>query len=527
MGGLWVDFAEGREDRRCSRSARRATRRRTSPASTPAARSTSRSTAPTASAPTRWSRASTPARSAAPRWCATAGRRRRSCRPPTRRSPRREEALGGRVPRIAAMNGPENPHVLAEEMGDWMTDNVTVIRENGKLRETETKLAGAVGPLEPHRPDRSLDLRQPRDLLRQPAAQHARARARDDARRAPARRIARRALQGPGPRRRRSTRANVLPRDDANFLKTTMAEHTPDGPKITYAPVDTSLDQARGRGSTDDAATSMHRSSCASSARTRRPPRPTGRSSRFPYQPGQNVISRPDGDRARTRRRATGSRTSPVVYDRACLEEVCGSCAMRINGVSRMACTALVDQLEQPIRLEPMAKFPVLRDLAVDRQPMFDALKRVQAWIPIDGTYDLGPGPRMAEAERQAGLRVLPLHHVRQLPRRLPAGQRPLQLHRRRGDRAGAALQHPSDRGDERGRAPRGAHGRRRHRRLRQRAELRARLPEGDSADDRDRRDVSGDDACTGSRNCSADERTELSTELSGLDPQLPRAAQC
>ena len=38
------------------------------------------------------------------------------------------------------MNGPENPHVIAEEMGDWMTDNVTVIRENGKLRETETRL---------------------------------------------------------------------------------------------------------------------------------------------------------------------------------------------------------------------------------------------------------------------------------------------------------------------------------------------------------------------------------------------------
>ena len=32
---------------------------------------------------------------------------------------------------------------------------------------------------------------------------------------------------------------------------------------------------------------------------------------------------------------------------------------------------------------------------------MYDALKRVKAWIPIDGTYDLGPGPRMPEAERE------------------------------------------------------------------------------------------------------------------------------
>ena len=118
------------------------------------------------------------------------------------------------------------------------------------------------------------------------------------------------------------------------------------------------------------------------------------------YQPGQNVVS-VLMEVARDPKTKSGKATSPVVYDRACLEEVCGSCAMRVNGVSRMACTALVDSLEQPIRLEPLSKFPVLRDLAVDRSQMFDALKRVKAWVPIDGTYDLGPGPRMAEAERQ------------------------------------------------------------------------------------------------------------------------------
>jgi succinate dehydrogenase / fumarate reductase, iron-sulfur subunit len=120
----------------------------------------------------------------------------------------------------------------------------------------------------------------------------------------------------------------------------------------------------------------------------------------IPYQPRQNVISvlMQIDKNPKTRQ---GKATSPVVYDRACLEEVCGSCAMRINGVSRMACTALIDSLEQPIKLEPLGKFPVLRDLAVDRQQMFDALKRVKAWVPIDGTYDLGPGPRMPEHERE------------------------------------------------------------------------------------------------------------------------------
>jgi succinate dehydrogenase / fumarate reductase iron-sulfur subunit len=93
--------------------------------------------------------------------------------------------------------------------------------------------------------------------------------------------------------------------------------------------------------------------------------------------------------------RRDGTPTTPVAYESNCLEEVCGSCAMLINGKARMACSALVDPLEQPIRLEPLKKFPVVRDLAVDRSVMFENLKRMRAWVPIDGTYDLGEGPRM------------------------------------------------------------------------------------------------------------------------------------
>lgn len=55
-----------------------------------------------------------------------------------------------------------------------------------------------------------------------------------------------------------------------------------------------------------------------------------------------------------------------------CLEEVCGACSMVINGRARQSCSAIVDQLEQPIRLEPMNTFPVIRDLQVDRSRMFD-----------------------------------------------------------------------------------------------------------------------------------------------------------
>lgn len=74
---------------------------------------------------------------------------------------------------------------------------------------------------------------------------------------------------------------------------------------------------------------------------------------------------------------------------------------MNINGRVRMACSSLVDSLQEPIVLEPLRKFPLVRDLMVDRQRMFEALKQVKAWINLDGTYDLGPGPRQSPKDQQ------------------------------------------------------------------------------------------------------------------------------
>ena len=96
-----------------------------------------------------------------------------------------------------------------------------------------------------------------------------------------------------------------------------------------------------------------------------------------------------------------GRKTTPVSYESNCLEEVCGACAMVINGRSRQACTALIDHLQPPITLEPMSKFPLVRDLVVDRSKMFHDLKRMRCWVPLDGTYAIGPGPRIAPERQQ------------------------------------------------------------------------------------------------------------------------------
>jgi succinate dehydrogenase / fumarate reductase, iron-sulfur subunit len=91
-----------------------------------------------------------------------------------------------------------------------------------------------------------------------------------------------------------------------------------------------------------------------------------------------------------------GEKVEPIAWEQGCLEEVCGSCSMLINGRPRQACTALIQPLLQQgrtITCAPMTKFPLLRDLVVNRDTMFEDLKRIHAWIDIDTSVDRGFGP--------------------------------------------------------------------------------------------------------------------------------------
>lgn len=122
------------------------------------------------------------------------------------------------------------------------------------------------------------------------------------------------------------------------------------------------------------------------------------------YEPNLNVISVLQKIAAQATT-ADGRSTTPVAWDCNCLEEVCGACTMLVNGQTRQACSALVDKLltDDPsgIELRPMSKFPVLRDLVVDRGRMFRALERVHAWIPVDGYDDRGAGPRESQESQE------------------------------------------------------------------------------------------------------------------------------
>lgn len=102
-----------------------------------------------------------------------------------------------------------------------------------------------------------------------------------------------------------------------------------------------------------------------------------------------------------------GERVAPVNWEQGCLEEVCGSCSMLINGRPRQACAAIIEPIlsqtgSRTITLAPFTKFPLVRDLVVNRNKMFEDLKKTKSWISADGSFIHGFGPKMSQTKQEA-----------------------------------------------------------------------------------------------------------------------------
>jgi succinate dehydrogenase / fumarate reductase iron-sulfur subunit len=73
---------------------------------------------------------------------------------------------------------------------------------------------------------------------------------------------------------------------------------------------------------------------------------------------------------------------------RSCAHGICGSDAMRINGVNRLACKVLVKDLVKgergKIEVAPILGLPVLKDLIVDMDPFFDHYRSVMPYFIND-----------------------------------------------------------------------------------------------------------------------------------------------
>ena len=84
----------------------------------------------------------------------------------------------------------------------------------------------------------------------------------------------------------------------------------------------------------------------------------------------------------------------------SCRMGVCGSCGMMVNGTPTLTCAVpLSDYVSsEPIRIEPLQFFPIIRDLVVDMNSFLGKLSSVKPWIirddekpPVEGEYRQTP----------------------------------------------------------------------------------------------------------------------------------------
>jgi fumarate reductase iron-sulfur subunit len=93
----------------------------------------------------------------------------------------------------------------------------------------------------------------------------------------------------------------------------------------------------------------------------------------------------------------------------SCRTGLCGSCGVSVNGRPSLACaTHLRDHMPGPIRIEPLAHFPVIRDLVVDITDSLKKLRSVKPWIIREEDGDLSEQcvqtPAQLEAYRRLSL---------------------------------------------------------------------------------------------------------------------------
>ncbi len=95
-----------------------------------------------------------------------------------------------------------------------------------------------------------------------------------------------------------------------------------------------------------------------------------------------------------------GYRDGSLTYRRSCAHGICGSDAMRINGRNRLACKVLVKDVNQPIVIEPLLGFRVIKDLLVDMDHFFELYASVKPYLI---THELPPEQeRLQSIEQRA-----------------------------------------------------------------------------------------------------------------------------
>ena len=86
----------------------------------------------------------------------------------------------------------------------------------------------------------------------------------------------------------------------------------------------------------------------------------------------------------------TEAKTDRIAWECGCLEKKCGACAMLVNGYPTLACSVFLKKAvkHEKILLEPFHKFPLIKDLIVDRSIIFDTIIHMKIWMNEKNSSD-------------------------------------------------------------------------------------------------------------------------------------------
>lgn len=72
-----------------------------------------------------------------------------------------------------------------------------------------------------------------------------------------------------------------------------------------------------------------------------------------------------------------------ISWECSCLQKKCGACAILVNGRPRLACDTFIRAYMKKDRLTlaPLSKFPIIKDLIVDRSILYNNLRDIQNYL--------------------------------------------------------------------------------------------------------------------------------------------------
>ncbi|HEB84905.1 MAG TPA: succinate dehydrogenase iron-sulfur subunit [Bacteroidetes bacterium] len=80
-----------------------------------------------------------------------------------------------------------------------------------------------------------------------------------------------------------------------------------------------------------------------------------------------------------------GYQDGTLTFRRSCRHGICGSCAMQVQGLNNLACEQQLTTIPRdPIVIDPLPGFEIYKDLVVNMDPFYEALKRVKPWLIND-----------------------------------------------------------------------------------------------------------------------------------------------